>query len=674
MNRLIITSILTLLPLSAEAQVYTLPSVTVTAEREALKEETFQAHQVITRKDMEKMGASNVPEALSMVLGLDMASGSQDSRTVMGSRQLMIRGMNTNQTLVLVDGHRLADEDTAATQNMTLLDRISLSEVEDIEVIRGPAGARYGSGAMGGVIRIRTRKPGTGENMGSFRLASAENTAYFRMDPMKEGRFHLAIDGRVTKERARTFDRDSISRGIHYNGEDVPSDGVRRYAGLDGLYDFQNDVHGSLRLQARYYEEDQTMRFSDATMNYHGRQLVLQQGERSRTSRKLWDTSLTYEGHTDRNDYTEQIYYSHLKKYGETWNDRPDIGKQIEDLPLKPSMSAMLENGLSSLFKSYDYDHAFYERWGMEGRNIMTFRNHHVTFGGAWEKDIYTGTRLSLTDGSEKGEAGHERKSGALYGMDSWKLNPRLTLLPSLRFEKGDTYGPIFIPSAGLEFSVNPHIQLKVNYGKGFRAPSISEMYIHYTHMGVMVDGNPKLNPESSRNLDVGMEWQKGKNGGSLYWFDQKVKNLIDYQESSFDRNRYLYVNRKRAELKGVEGAFHHAISDRWTMDGSYTYLDGRDISGGSRLSNRSRHTWKAGLSYDGGNPYGVTGSLWSTFKKDFRFDEKDYTWNELNLSLQKHWGKVYTLTLGLYNLANRRINGLYVSGREWFTGLEYHW
>ena len=82
MNRLIITSILTLLPLSAEAQVYTLPSVTVTAEREALKEETFQAHQVITRKDMEKMGASNVPEALSMVLGLDMASGSQDSRTV----------------------------------------------------------------------------------------------------------------------------------------------------------------------------------------------------------------------------------------------------------------------------------------------------------------------------------------------------------------------------------------------------------------------------------------------------------------------------------------------------------------------------------------------------------------------------------------------------------------
>ena len=73
MNRLIITSILTLLPLSAEAQVYTLPSVTVTAEREALKEETFQAHQVITRKDMEKMGASNVPEALSMVLGLDVA-------------------------------------------------------------------------------------------------------------------------------------------------------------------------------------------------------------------------------------------------------------------------------------------------------------------------------------------------------------------------------------------------------------------------------------------------------------------------------------------------------------------------------------------------------------------------------------------------------------------------
>lgn len=82
--------------------------------------------------------------------GVDLSSGSQDSRTVMGSNQLMIRGMNSSQTLVLVDGHRLADEDTASSQNMNLLQRFDLSQVEQIDIIRGADGASYGSSAMGG--------------------------------------------------------------------------------------------------------------------------------------------------------------------------------------------------------------------------------------------------------------------------------------------------------------------------------------------------------------------------------------------------------------------------------------------------------------------------------------------------------------------------------------------
>mgnify|MGYP007068561665 CR=1 FL=1 len=51
-------------------------------------------------------------------------------------------------------------------------------------------------------------------------------------------------------------------------------------------------------------------------------------------------------------------------------------------------------------------------------------------------------------------------------------------------------------------------------------------------------------------------------------------------------------------------------------------------------------------LSYDSKAPYGLSGMIWSAFKRDFYFDDRNYTWNEVNLSLQKHWGEKFTLLL----------------------------
>lgn len=86
-----------------------------------------------------------------------------------------------------------------------------------------------------------------------------------------------------------------------------PSYGIRRYAGLDGLYDFRNGSGSTLRLKADYFDEDTSMRFSDASMNVYGSPVVLQQDEKSRTERTQWNTSLTYEGKTAGNVYSGEI-------------------------------------------------------------------------------------------------------------------------------------------------------------------------------------------------------------------------------------------------------------------------------------------------------------------------------------------------------------------------------
>ena len=149
-----------LMPISSGAEeVYSLPEMVVTAEKmpvESKKEP--QAVQVVDQKEIESLGAVNATQALELVTGINLSSGKAGSTASMGGTQVMLRGMNTNQVLILVDGRRMADEDTSQTKNAYLLSRIPLSTIDKIEVVRGPSGAMYGSDGMGGVINIITKK------------------------------------------------------------------------------------------------------------------------------------------------------------------------------------------------------------------------------------------------------------------------------------------------------------------------------------------------------------------------------------------------------------------------------------------------------------------------------------------------------------------------------------
>lgn len=91
MKKIWLTALVSFLPLTAGAEVYTLPGVVVTAEGQ--KESTLSPRETITEKDMKRMGASNVVEALAMAEGLSLAPAGQSA---MGGRQLMIRGMNSS--------------------------------------------------------------------------------------------------------------------------------------------------------------------------------------------------------------------------------------------------------------------------------------------------------------------------------------------------------------------------------------------------------------------------------------------------------------------------------------------------------------------------------------------------------------------------------------------------
>ena len=124
----------------------------VTATRTKLEEKKVpMTVKVISKEDLKKTGAYNVRDALKNVTGLNVMEAG------MTGNQVSIRGMNTNATLILKDGRRMAGEDSGSTANVYELNRMNIDDVERIEVVRGAGSALYGADAKIGRASCRER-------------------------------------------------------------------------------------------------------------------------------------------------------------------------------------------------------------------------------------------------------------------------------------------------------------------------------------------------------------------------------------------------------------------------------------------------------------------------------------------------------------------------------------
>lgn len=165
-----------------------LDSIVVTADRKARTvDETLAPVTVITRADIERYQATDVADVLRHVPGLTLKNEGGAGQTT----SVFLRGTNSGHVLVLVDGIRVG----SATTGLTTFQHLPLSQIERIEVVRGPRSSLYGSEAIGGVIQIMTRKGGKGfrpevtvtagshqNHQASVNLAGGDQTTWFNLN------------------------------------------------------------------------------------------------------------------------------------------------------------------------------------------------------------------------------------------------------------------------------------------------------------------------------------------------------------------------------------------------------------------------------------------------------------------------------------------------------------
>lgn len=637
------------------------PDVVVTATRtEEEVKAVPQTVEVITKEKMEQLGATDVYSALRLASNVDVTSAG------MAGHNVMIRGMSTNHTLILVDGKRFAGEDTGSTQNVYALGRLSLSNIERIEIVRGSASAQYGSDALGGVINIITKKSEKPSATVGFSTGTDALNNYYHIDFGKQGKFSSTFDARFTDVRKNMHAGDD---GSNYYGP------IQDF-NFSGTYNLGNNKQ--LDLTLGYYNEHTKADYADST-GVMG--LLTTKDKKEWYDYRRYDYSLGYSGKTDNGDYMIRAFYSRLDKENRLYNNRDTL----------PSMMGMnLEAMFGSLYPKYDWDKSTYTLWGIEGKNTAQINDEHLlTFGGEYRQNKVEGTRLS--DGGDNVHQVSQSGNGytntkyysdkdintwAVYLQDEWMVNDKLLLIPSVRYDHDSSFGGETTPKIGATYFLSDNSRIKANWGKGFKAPTISELYMamHRSMGGQIVNvyGNPDLKPEKSTSWDISFEAEKDNNFGKVTYYNNDVKNLIDYEQLGDDYYTQRYVNVDRAQINGVELELGRNLDDKWTVKATSNWIDATDKSDGSRLNNRTKNMTTLQLLYDDHDDYGYSAVLWQQWSNDYRYENEDYTFNTTNFAISKKFGEGNRVYAGVDNIFDKKISDIGLDGMVWRLGAEW--
>lgn len=631
--------------------------VIVTAARtaEEIKAEP-QAAEVVTAEDIKRLGADNVTGALRLAFGVNL------SKSGMTGNAVMLRGMSTNHTLILVDGKRVAGEDTDVTQNVYALNRINVDSVERIEIVRGPSSALYGSDAMGGVINIITKVPERQQTTIGLTTGTEEINNSYRFDLGRQGNWSTSFDARFTKARGIGRHEYAVSGSSVTDGMNRAMYGPKQYFDFDAQYDFANANKNKLRFGLNYYKEHLRSDYADVWNT--GFNLYTNKDKREFFDNEGYGFDVLYTGETQRNDYEFRVYYNQLKKDSRLYNGRGNL-------------PGPMENILGGMYPKTDYDQAKYNTWVAEGKDTMVLSDDHIlTFGGEYRKMEYEGTRLAAPDADgTKRSAARDVNSYAGYVADLWQVGDKLLLTPSVRLEHNSQFGSNATPKLGLTYSFDSDTRFKANYGRGYKAPTISELYMRmHRAMGttqIKVYGNPDLQPEKALSYDFSLEAERGKSFGKITYYNNAVSNLIATESTNAEGTDNRYINVGKADINGVEAELGHHLSDNLTVKATHAYIDAKNAITGSRLNSRAKNTTTIQLLYDDHQEKGISAVLWDAFTDSYRYNDKDHSYNTLNFSLQKKWDKDVSTTFGLDNILNKKVDALFIDGRVWRVGVE---
>lgn len=611
---------------------------------------------VIDKEEISKKAAVSLADVLMNELNIQI---SKDG--VLGS-QMSLQGLGGSNVKIMIDGVPVIGR---LDGNLDL-SQINMNNIERIEIVEGPLSAIYGSNAIAGVINLIT-KQSQKEKVEAYVNTLYESIGTYNIDALVGFKIKNHL---IQLNGGRYFfdgwNPTSYDRDLQWNPKE------QYFGGINYVYRSKNNWF--YKVKGNY--------FQDKIENRYNPDGSLPEAFDDYYYTKRIDGSYSINGeineHLSFNSNNAYNYYNRIKnKY------RKDLSTLESTLVLDSDGednqdTTMANQWMTRTFISYENED-----------KIISFQT-----GIDFNVENGKGGRFKDEDGSAAVIA-----DLAAFVSTKIKVNEKLDLQPALRYGYNSQFKTLPTPSFLLKYKANEKLTYRFNYGMGYRAPSLKEIYLVFNDANHNIFGNKDLVPEQSQNLSTSLNYENKKN---FHKYIIEPKLFYNYKYNAIvltpdDNNMYQYINIEKYTSLGAQFNFKYKWKNLSANYGfSYIGVSNNSYTANKELNkfffypqmqtNISYHFIKAKLNISLFNK-------WNGARQDYRLNDsneaeqvKIQSYDLMDFTVQKSfWKERIKINAGIRNLLNvSNINSSssggahssaessqVASGRTYFIGLK---
>jgi len=508
------------------------------------------ATSVLTGDEVDREGGVSLAHSVAKLAGVrNVSTGQQIGKP-------MIRGLFGPRVLVLADGSRLEDYSWSDEDGPSIDARIA----QRIEVIRGPASVLYGSEALGGVVNVVPADltfslDGTKQRREAIEAYGASNNI--------ELGGALMAEGAQSKYAWRAMGTGRFSQNYQTPHGELPNSSFWAFNG-EGAFGIRGD-HGNTTFRAAHY----------------GGEFHLLES----TGPEAGDTEGGPVRQTmdDRLQVTNNYLAKGIRFETKAQFQRHSLAEASDDcVPVPPATTCTKvkdQQAFGLVLNTATADVLAHHAIG----NITGV----VGVSGMYQMSSSSGPIFivpSATINSAAAFALEEFKLGQLSLIAGARADTRSLssdALAQINHAADDRSWSSASGDAGAVFRVTPELSLIANFGSGWRAPTLFDLYANGPNLAEarFEIGDPTLDVEQSKNVEGGVRWSNGRVNGELTAFQNQVDNFIFTTPTSETRNGLRIFRHVQADarLRGAEASLEARLTDLLTVRGSYDFVNGDD-------------------------------------------------------------------------------------------------